>query len=567
LTYFVYVTAVLALRVGGMRAPAALVYPPLVVMAGLVWSGRAALGMALLVAAAGAMLATLETLHDLPMPAIETTPWRLWLVMTACVTVTAALIRFALEAIGRAHEDKLSEERRFVAQREQFEQQLREAHKLEALGRLAGGVAHDFNNLLTVILGSVEVLQYKTQAQETADIKQAALRAATLTRQLLAFGRRQVMKADSVDLNRALEHARPLLARLLHEEVRLEIEPARTPCFAIIDRSQLDQVLINLVVNARDAMPSGGTIRVACGHGSPAGGGNGAGSGNGAGGGERAWLSVKDTGVGIAKDALGRIFEPFFTTKRSGLGTGLGLATVHGIVVQSGGAITVQSEVGRGTTFVVALPAGGEPTETAAAPPLAQVPDAAQTRVVVVEDEPALRAVVKAMLEAGGYMVSAPLSAIEALAQIDGNGGGSASSCDLLVTDVVMFGMSGPELARRARAARPELRVLFKAMLEAGGYAVSAPLSAIDALAQIDGNGSNCDLLVTDVVMFGMSGPELARRARQARPELRVLFMSGHADELVEARGALRADVQFVAKPFTSEALLRRVAEVLAQPA
>jgi signal transduction histidine kinase len=505
LTYFAYVTTLLATEVGGMRAPAALVYPPLIVMAGLVWSGRAALGMALLVAGAGALLAALETAQRLPHGMPEATPWRMWLLLTACVTVTAALMRFALSAIARAHAHRIAEERRFATQREKLEQQLRESHKLEALGRLAGGVAHDFNNLLTVILGSVEVLQYKTQAEEARDIKQAALRAASLTRQLLAFGRRQVMQAESVDLNRALENGKPLLARLLNEEIQLEVETAPNPCYAIIDRAQLDQVLINLVVNARDAMPSGGTIRIACGPGAPplraahAHDGNGDGRGNGH---ERhdttrVWLSVQDSGVGIPQDAIDRIFEPFFTTKSAGLGTGLGLATVHGIVTQSGGSISVQSELGRGTTFFVMLPAGGAEATANVTPVPARMPAPTQARVVVVEDEPALRAVVKAMLEAGGYSVSAPPSAAEALAQLD----------------------------------------------------------------------SRCDLLVTDVVMYGMSGPELARRAREARPELRVLFMSGHADELVEARGVLRTDVQFVAKPFTSEALLRRVAEVLAHSA
>jgi signal transduction histidine kinase len=466
-------------------------------MAALVWSGRAALGMALLVAAAGALLAALETAHRLPPGMFAATPWRLWLLLTACVTVTAALMRFALGAIARAQTYRLQEERRFITQRDKLEQQLLESHKLEALGRLAGGVAHDFNNLLTVILGSVEVLQYKTQSEEARDIKQAALRAASLTRQLLAFGRRQVMQAESVDLNRALENGKPLLARLLHEEVRLEVEAAPRPCYAIIDRAQLDQVLINLVVNARDAMPSGGTIRIACGPGTPplraSHDGNGHGNDHGHHDTARVWLSVQDSGVGIPQDAIDRIFEPFFTTKSAGLGTGLGLATVHGIVTQSGGTISVQSELGRGSTFFVTLPVGSEATGRATPAPVRAL-SPAHARVVVVEDEPALRAVVKAMLEAGGYSVSAPPSAVEALAQLD----------------------------------------------------------------------SQCDLLVTDVVMYGMSGPELARRAREARPELRMLFMSGHADELVEARGVLRSDVQFVAKPFTSEALLQRVAEVLA---
>src|SRR5262245_60548040 len=261
LTYFAWVTAILVFRVGGLGPQAAMVFPPLVLMAGLVWSRRAAVGMALLVSAAGFLLAALEKSGVLPAPQ-RSSPWQLWLVMSGCVVVTAALIRFALGIIVRA-----AEERRLL------EERLRNAQRVDALGRLAGGVAHDFNNLLTVILASADLLEPVAQdgTQEIGAIRDAATRAASLTRQLLAFGRRQVLIPESVDLGRALEDARPLLERLLHEEIRLELRPAGPdPCCVVVDRSQLNQVLMNLVVNARDAMPRGGVITVAWGHGKPA---------------------------------------------------------------------------------------------------------------------------------------------------------------------------------------------------------------------------------------------------------------------------------------------------------
>jgi len=230
---------------------------------------------------------------------------------------------------GAGHELRVCVSIRDLGEREQrrkLEDRLREGQRLEALGRLAGGVAHDFNNLLTVILSSTDLMAMSGghASEELTAIADSAKRAALLTRQLLAFGRRQVLLAESVDLNAAIEQALPLLKRLLHAEIELEFTGSAVPCYAAVDRSQLDQILINLVVNARDAMPRGGLVTIQCGReesstAQPASHG-------------WVWFRVTDTGVGIPPEIQGRIFEPFFTTKRGERGCGLGLSTVHGIV-------------------------------------------------------------------------------------------------------------------------------------------------------------------------------------------------------------------------------------------
>src|SRR5262245_1377379 len=441
LTYFAWVTTILVFRVGGLGPQAAMVYPPLVLMAGLVWSRRAAVGMALLVSAAGFLLAALEKSGVLPAPQ-RSSPWQLWLVMSGCVVVTAALIRFALGIIVRA-----AEERRML------EERLRDAQRVDALGRLAGGVAHDFNNLLTVILASADLLEPELPegSQEVQSIRDAATRAAGLTRQLLAFGRRQVLVAESVELGQAMQDARPLLERLLHEEVRLELRPASAEaCCIVVDRSQLQLVLMNLVLNARDAMPRGGVISLEWGDGRPP---------------AKsipelevpsAWIAVRDTGSGIVPEIRSRIFEPFFTTKEPGRGTGLGLATVHGIVRQSGGTIWFETELGAGTTFYVLLPRSEQSPRPAHKP---QEPAHARpgASVLVVEDEPALRSAVKAILEKGGYSVAEAGSGEEAMHLLER----SRPPFDLMLPDAVMFATTDAEPAREARARQPGLRVLF----------------------------------------------------------------------------------------------------------
>jgi signal transduction histidine kinase len=335
------VTAILVFRVGGLGPQAAMVYPPLVLMAGLVWSRRAAVGMALLVSAAGFLLAALEDSGVLPAPQ-PSSPWQLWLVMSGCVVVTAALIRFGLGIIIRA-----AKERRML------EERLREAQRVDSLGRLAGGVAHDFNNLLTVILASADLLEpdLPRGSREVQSIRDAATRAAGLTRQLLAFGRRQVLVAEAVELGQAMQDARPLLERLLHEEVRLELRPASAAaCCIVVDRSQLQLVVMNLVVNARDAMPRGGVVTLEWGAGRPPAKSVPEFEGPGA------WIAVRDTGSGIAPEIRSRVFEPFFTTKGGAGGTGLGLSMVYGFARQSGGVVTLESQVDRGTIVRIFLP-------------------------------------------------------------------------------------------------------------------------------------------------------------------------------------------------------------------
>jgi signal transduction histidine kinase len=344
LTYFVWVTAILVFWVGGLGAQAALVYPPLIVMAALIWSGEAALGFAALIAAIGALLTAMKTHGLLPLDSTQDSPWPFWLVLTACVIVTSALMSFALGII-----------RNTALERMRLEEKLWQAQRLDALGRLAGGVAHDFNNLLSVILGSSELLQLKMPSKELDNIEQAAIRASKLTRALLAFGRGQALLPEPVELNSALAEIRPLLLRLLSDGVQLEIQPTDDPCYALVDHSQLDQIFLNLVGNARDAMPDGGVVTIACGNRNPS-------TKNLIAPGQDAvWLSVQDTGIGLTAEVRERLFEPFFSTKEPDRGTGLGLATVHGIVTQSGGSIVVESAVNRGTTFWIVLPTANTP--------------------------------------------------------------------------------------------------------------------------------------------------------------------------------------------------------------
>ncbi|MEY2929821.1 MAG: hypothetical protein RL033_570 [Pseudomonadota bacterium] len=494
LSYLCWVTAVLALQVGGLRAPAAAVYPPLVLMAGLVWSGPAALAMALSCSVAGAVLVGLEAAGQLP-PGEVITPLRLLTVLIACLLVTAVMIRYALQIIERTTTEAMASEQEHAEQQRKLEDVLREAQRIEALGRLAGGIAHDFNNLLTVIMGYAGMLpRESSEVCEAADaIDLASQRARTLTHQLLAFGRRQVLRPEVLDLSQVLLDLESLARGLLSEEIRLELALATEPCLARVDRSQLGQVVINLVANARDAMPQGGLLTLSTGLGQPP---------------DYAgetllpehdvWLAVRDTGSGIRDELRSRIFEPFFTTKAPASGTGLGLATVHGIVTQSGGLVVVESTPGRGTRFVVSLPRapeGARAPSPSSSSALASAPGS--RHVLVVDDDAALRDVMEGVLSKAGYRVCMCADASSALARLT---------------------------------------------TQAGGF----------------------DLLISDVVMFGTGGPELARQARARVPDLPVLFVSGHAPELVDQRGAFDAGTEFLAKPFGAEELLKKVAETLA---
>jgi len=379
-----------------------------------------------------------------------------------------------------------------------LEEQLRQAQKMEAIGQLAGGVAHDFNNLLTVIKGYSDFIRATSAPddehhQDADEIRHAADRAALLTQQLLAFSRKQVLRPEVLEINRVVGEASRMLGRLLGENVALDLRLAPDAGAVRADAGQLQQVLLNLAVNARDAMPSGGHLTIATDMVvterdapaqpaplSP---------------GRYVRLTVVDTGMGMTPEVLRHAFEPFFTTKAPGKGTGLGLSTVYGIVTQSNGRLWVDSAPGRGTTFEIFFPQAGEP---AADPALAvTTPDA------------------------------------------------RGSETALLVEDDAM------------------VRRLAEATLERAGYRVLTAANGADALRLAAGRDGPIDLVITDVVMPGMPGPELARRLEAAHPGLRVLYMSGYADDTMARLGLSEERVSFLAKPFAPDELVRRVRDVL----
>ncbi len=346
-----------------------------------------------------------------------------------------------------------------ISHRAELETQLRQAQKMEAVGQLAGGIAHDFNNILTAISCNVELLldaiaPSDTRREDVVQIREAADRAASLTRQLLAFSRRQVLQSRSLDLNDTVSSMERLLCRVLSADVRLhaQLEPGLPFVFA--DAGQMEQVMMNLVLNSRDAMPAGGTIVVRTSHLSlgslrqhrfgavPAG--------------DYVTLSVKDFGVGMPPEVLDRLFEPFFTTKAQGKGTGLGLATVHGIVTQSNGHITVESTPGMGAEFIVYLPA-----LHIATPSVSQAPVRAPARqtgrtVLVVDDEAAVRDVTMRAVARAGYRVLGAASGVQALELLASE---PELASVLLLTDIMMPGMSGHELSVRVAERFPAVRI------------------------------------------------------------------------------------------------------------
>jgi two-component system cell cycle sensor histidine kinase/response regulator CckA len=386
-----------------------------------------------------------------------------------------------------------------VSERQSLEEQLRQAQKMEAVGRLAGGVAHDFNNLLMVIKGHTElllnVLPPSDQiSRKIEHIDRAADRATALTRQLLAFSRMQVLQPRAINLNTIVEDMGNLLPRLIGEDIELVIRPATALGTIRADGSQMEQVIMNLAVNARDAMPGGGKLVIetenadldhsySAGHPvvKP---------------GRYVMLAVSDSGVGMDAATQAHIFEPFFTTKEQGKGTGLGLATVYGVVKQSGGFIWVYSEVGKGTCFKIYLPRVDQAAEAPGAVlPFAEVPRGTET-VLLSEDEQDVREVAREFLESGGYTVIEAQNGTEAL-----------------------------ELGLK--------------------------------------HNGKIDLLITDMVMPGMRGQELAARLSQQRSDLRVLYMSGYSEHSA-ADGALSdRRVRLLTKPFSRSVLLRTVRELL----
>jgi signal transduction histidine kinase/ActR/RegA family two-component response regulator len=383
----------------------------------------------------------------------------------------------------------------------QKEEQLRQSQKMEAIGQLAGGVAHDFNNLLTVVVGHADLVLQRLEEEHpsrrhVANIRHAAERATALTHDLLAFSRKQVLQPAVLDLNAVLASLGPMLERLIGEHIELVTAPATRVGCVRADAGQLDQVLMNLVVNARDAMPEGGRLTIATGevdlderraaaH-------------AGARTGRHALLSVSDTGLGMDAATQARIFEPFFTTKEPGRGTGLGLSTVYGIVSQSGGSIEVESTPGRGTTFKIYLPVVDAAVPLPATPPEVTPPDGSE-RVFLVEDEEGVR-----------------------------------------------------DLAR--------------AFLEEAGYSVVTAINGRDAIDVFARHGGEFDLLVTDVVMPHLDGRRLAERLVAERPDMRVLYMSGYANQAVVHQTVLDSGTAFVQKPFTMASLTARVRDALDAP-
>ncbi len=383
------------------------------------------------------------------------------------------------------------------------EEQLRQSQKIEAIGRLAGGVAHDFNNMMTAVLGYASRLLDKLSEDdprraEVEEIERAGERAARLTRQLLAFGRKQVLRPEKLCLNSVIENLSPMLARLLGEDIRLETSLIPSLGTVEADRSQLEQVIMNLAVNARDAMPRGGTLAIATANedldAAAAAGWQDIAPG------PYVRLSVVDTGEGMNEEVLGHLFEPFFTTKGVGEGTGLGLSTVYGIVKQSGGDIRVRSAPGQGASFDLLFPCQGRPAAAAsgerkpAEEPAAE-PSGGTETILIVEDEDMVRGLTVLELQDLGYTVLEAADAGDAL-----------------------------------RLARETERL---------------------------------DLVLSDVVLPGMSGQTIVGLVRQKRPDLKVLFMSGYGEKLVAQHGGLPPGVQFIEKPFTPEGLARKVREVL----
>jgi len=398
--------------------------------------------------------------------------------------------------------EKLVIVNRDITERRDLERQLVLSQRLEAVGKLSGGIAHDFNNLLGVIIGYSEALQESIQSDNPLrdavdEIRKAGQRAATLTQQLLAFSRKQVLEPKILDVNAIIADMQKMLHRLIGEDVALKFEPDAELGNVKADRGQLEQVILNLAVNARDAMPRGGELTISTSNVEltqkdtlqhryviP---------------GQYVMLKVSDTGIGMDAQTQSHIFEPFFTTKEKGKGTGLGLATVYGVVKQSEGYIWLESAPEKGTTFLIYLPRAKGAVESALLEHGRTQRSGGTQTVLLVEDEPSLRKLTRKSLVDMGYLV-----------------------------------------------------------LEAG--------NAEEAIKVTAASGGAIDVLLTDVIMPGMSGGELAKKLSAEFPAMRILFMSGYTDGAIEVRGNLKAGLVVLRKPFTRDALLRAIENAIASP-
>src|SRR3984885_7897813 len=420
---------------------------------------------------------------------------------TADGTLVMASVRDTTERLRLQAE---GERLRMLAERARLERQIQQSQRLESLGQLAGGVAHDFNNMLAVISNyaafvSDEVTRTPREVnlqavrEDVGQIQRASERAAGLTHQLLAFARRDVIQPRPLNLNEVIADVQQLLVRTLGEHVELKTDLSDDLGTVVADPGQIEQILVNLAVNARDAMPSGGTLAViTC---NTYVDGTHAASRVGLPVGNYACMKITDTGVGMSREVIDRAFEPFFTTKAKGEGTGLGLATVYGIVNQVGGYVQIYSEVGMGTTFMVLLPTA-ERDAALAAPPKVPTQRGAGETVLIVEDEPAMREVTRRILSRNGYRVLVAASGREAM-----------------------------ELA----ANQP----------------------------------GDIDILLTDVVMPQMLGREAAEKIGALQPGVKVLFMSGYTQGLLDTQGVVQPGVNLIEKPFTETSLLTKLRQVV----